>query len=124
MAVATLDDLRWLTEWLSRVAGDVQNEQQVRRLVEWTEQAIYVREAQQSRSRTRHHRDLMDAYNAAMEQWKLACENATNGFADEVEEFKRDHPMPTLKAFLAGSRRPTDVCPLCGHVLAGDEVMA
>lgn len=108
-ARASLDDLEYLQSLL--VAGGLPADgDRLQRLRDWVATAIEVRVAQKTRSRTVEHDELMHAYEAAKHQWEMACENATNGFQAEVEEFSRQHPRPTLRRFLEATRRRSDVC--------------
>lgn len=113
-ARASLDDLEYLQSLFSGLPAD---DERLQRLRDWVATAIDVRMAQKTRSRTTFHHDFMTAYEAAKHQWELACEDATNGFPVEVEEFSREHPRPALRRFLEMARRRGDVCPLCGQPL-------
>lgn len=42
-----------------------------------------------------------DAYDA----WLADAERVTLGYAAELVDYKRDHPTPTLKAFMIGLSR-------------------
>lgn len=111
-ARASLNDLEHLQSLLIELPVD---DGRLQRLRDWVATAIDVRVAQKTRSRTPFHDDLMDAYETAKHQWEIACENATNGYGAEIDEFRRQHPRPTLRGFLEATRRRSDVCPLCGQ---------
>jgi hypothetical protein len=116
-ARVSLDDLQHLQELLTDLNIDTELQQ---RLSDWVATAIHVRLAQKTRSRTPAHDELMAAYEAAVHQWELACEAATNGYQAEMVEFAEKHPRPTLRAFLQGTRRRSDICPVCRQPLPAD----
>jgi hypothetical protein len=51
---------------------------------------------------TCRHGRMMDAFDLAKEVWLNAAEAATSLYATELAEYKKDHPMPQLKDFMAG----------------------
>ncbi len=116
----SLEDLHWLRDAIPQLDADPDTAARVK---EWVETAISVRVAQQTKSKTQHHADLMQAYNAAKAQWTLCCENATNGYAAEVQEFREQHPMPTLKAFMRAARRvdTVQICRFCGSPIITED---
>jgi hypothetical protein len=51
-----------------------------------------------------NHKILMDAYYTMRDAWESAAEAATCGYAGDLEIWLVDHPRPTFKKFLEGSR--------------------
>lgn len=46
------------------------------------------------------HRQLIEAYYAARDQWELDAEAASVGYATELAEYAAHTPRPTFKRFL------------------------
>lgn len=47
---------------------------------------------------------VMGVYGPARHAWELRAEEASCGYATEYDEFRAEHPGPTLKATLVGLR--------------------
>lgn len=97
------------------------------RLQDWLALGIATREAQETRSKTAAHAELMHAYYAAVHQWEQAREQACVGYAAEEAEFERDHPRPTFQQYLLGNRQPAPApdgrCRTCGVSLSEDDLL-
>jgi hypothetical protein len=101
-----------------RPVGANLDQEQRDALVAWLDRAADVRELQRTKSKTRHHEQLMEAYGAACLRWEAELEEYARGHKAEAEEFAQMHPRPLFSAFLRAHRenRP-NVCPMCGSEL-------
>jgi hypothetical protein len=55
------------------------------------------------------HADLVHTYRLMVEMWNRDAERVTGGYAAEMALYLESHPRPTLKRFLADSRKPSEV---------------
>lgn len=46
----------------------------------------------------------VDLLHSATVTWQSDCEAVSLGYATEIAEYRRDNPMPTLKAFLLANK--------------------
>lgn len=131
-ASATVDDLDWLLRTLRdqlpalvehSAARSLDLRARLGRCEDFLVTAIDVRRAQQTRSKTPHHQQLMEAYYAAVAAWKAAEEQYAAGYPAEKADWAEKHPRPTFKGFLRAhaTRHSTAVesmvCPECGATI-------
>lgn len=69
-------------------------------MIQWTRPAPTQLERAR---RIRFHR-WMEVYWAAAQAWWVAAEYETLLYATELAEYKLQHPRPTLKAYMIGTR--------------------
>jgi hypothetical protein len=107
----------WLTGDMRRLPPEVREH-----AATWTARMLEVRELQRTKNHGPSHREMLNAYHAADEQWRHDAELATNGFTGDLQRYLPDHPRPQLKDFMMHHRHiPTVTCPVCGTTFATEE---